>query len=135
MDNLVGPLTIRIGGEANGEDCEDVVDVVALVEVAEVETVVEIEEEAGVVLDRMIPLRATAAGCMATWPATVPSLLSDREVAWLALPKESLVNPCKEAQEVEAEEVDRSDSVASTSCTTTRVTNTPSTMQDSCMCH
>ena len=135
MDNLVGPLTIRIGGEANGEDREDVEDVVVLVEDAEVETVVEIEEEAGVVLDCMIPLRATTVGCMATWPVTVPSLLSHREVAWLALPEESLLNPCKEAQEVEAEEVDRSDSVASVSCTTMRVINTLSTMQDNCMCH
>ena len=96
------------------------VDVVVLVEDAEVETVVEIEEEAGVVLDRMIPLRATAAGCVAIWPTTVLSLLSHREVTWLALPEESLLNPCKEAQEVEAEEVDRSDSVASASCMTTR---------------
>ena len=133
MDNLVGPLTIRIRGEANGEDREDVEDVVVLVEDAEVETVVEIEEETGVVLDCMIPLHATAAGCVATWPATVPSLLSHREVAWLALPEESLLNPCKKAPEVEAEEVDRSDSVASASCTTMRVTNTLSTMQDSCM--
>ena len=128
MDNLVGPLTIRIGGKANGEDHEDVVDVVVLVEDARVETVVEIEEEAGVVLDRMIPLRATTAGCVATWPATIPSLLSHKEVAWLALPEESLLNPCKEAQEVEAEEVDRSGLVASASCTTARVTNTPLTM-------
>ena len=72
MDNPVGPLTIRIGGEANGEDHEDVVDVVVLVEDAEVETVVEVEVEVGVLLDRMIPLRATAVGCVATWPATVP---------------------------------------------------------------
>ena len=128
MDNLVGPLTIKIGGEANGEDHEDVVDVVVLVEDAEVETVVEIEEEEGVVLDRMIPLRATTVGRMATWPATVPNLLSHRGVAWPALPEESLLNPCKEAQEVEAEEVDRSGSVASASCTMTRVTNTPLTM-------
>ena len=99
MANPVGPLTIRIGGEANGEDHEDVVDVVVLVEDAEVETVVEIEEEAGVVLDRMIPLRATAVGCVATWPATIPSLLSHREVAWLALPEESFLNPGKKAQE------------------------------------
>ena len=90
MDNPVGPLTIRIEGEANGEDHEDVVDMVVLVEVAEVETVVEVEEEAGVVLDRMIPLCAIAAGCVATWPATVPNLLSHKEVAWLALLEESL---------------------------------------------
>ena len=135
MDNPVGPLTIRIEGEANGEDHEDVEDVVVLVVVAEVETVVEVEEEAGVVLDHTVPLRATTAGCMAIWPATVPNLYSHREVAWLALPEENLLNPCNKAQEVEAEEVDRSDSVASASCTTTRVINTPSTMQDSCMCH
>ena len=65
MDNPVGPLTIKIGGEANGEDCEDVEDVVEMVVVAEVETVVEVEEEAGVVLDHTIPLRATGAGCVA----------------------------------------------------------------------
>ena len=135
MDNPVGPLTIRIGGKANGEDHEDVVDEVVLVEDAEVETVVEVEEEAGVVLDRTIPLRAIAVECVAIWPTTVPNLYSHREVAWPALPKESLLNPCKEALEVEAEEVNRSDLVASASCTTTMVTNTPSTMQDSCMCH
>ena len=135
MDNPVGPLTIRIGGEANGGDREDVEDVVVLVVAAKVETVVEVEEEEGVVLDRMIPLRAIAVGYVAIWPAIVPNLYSHREVAWPALPEESLLNPCKEALEVEAEEVDKSNSVASTSCTTTRVTNTPSTMQGSCMCH
>ena len=135
MDNQVGPLTIRIGGKANGEDHEDVEDMVVLVVVAEVETVVEVEEEAGVVLDRTIPLRAIAVGCVAIWPVTVPNLYSHREAAWQALPEESLLNPCKEVQEVEAREVDRSDSVASASCTTTRVTNTPSTMQDNYMCH
>ena len=135
MDNPVGPLTIKIGGEANGED-EAVEDfVVVMVVVAEVETVVEVEEEAGIVLDRMIPLRAIAVGCVAIWPATVPNLYSHREVAWPALPEESLLNPCKEALEVEAEEVDRSDSVASVSCTTMRVINTLSTMQDNYMCH
>ena len=81
MDNPVGPLTIKIGGKANGED-EAVEDfVVVMVVVAEVETVVEVEVETGVVLDHMIPLCATVAGCVATWPATVPSLLSHREVA------------------------------------------------------
>ena len=86
-------------------------------------------------LSIMIRLLVTGVGCVAIWPATVPNLYSHREVAWLALPEESLLNPCKEAQEVEAEEVDRSDSVASASCTTTRVINTLSTMQDNCMCH
>ena len=46
MDNLVGPLTIKIGGEANGEDREDVEDVVVLVEVAEVATVTFTRNEA-----------------------------------------------------------------------------------------
>ena len=86
MDNPVGPLTTKIGGEANGEDREDVEDVVVLVVVAEVETVVEVEEEAGVVLDHTIPLCAIAVGCAAIWLATAPSLYSHREVAWLALP-------------------------------------------------
>ena len=139
MGNPVGPLPIKIGGEAHGEDRKDVVDVLVLVVVAKVKTVVEVEVEAEVearvVLDHMIPLCAIAVGCVAIWPATVPNLYSHREVALLALPEESLLNQCKKAQEVEAEEVNRSDSVASASCTMTRVTNTPSMMQDSCTCH
>ena len=95
MDNPVGPLTVKIGGEANGEDHEDVEDVVVLVVVVEVETVVEVEVETGVLLDHMIPLRAIAVGCMAIWPATVPNLYRHREVAWPALPEESLLNPWK----------------------------------------
>ena len=131
MDNPVGPLAIKIGGEANGEDREDEVDVVVLVEDAEVETVVEIEEEAGVVLDHMIPLHATAVGCVATWPATVPSLLSHREVAWLALPEENLLNPGINAQEDEGE-VKRFVSGASMSYMTRPGMNTRWTMQVSC---
>ena len=65
MDNLVGPLTLKIGGEANGEAREDVVDVGVLVEDVEVETVVGIKEEAGAALDHMILLLATAVGCVA----------------------------------------------------------------------
>ena len=95
MDNLVGPLPIKIGGEDNEEDHEDVVDVLLLVVVAEGETVVEVKVEVGAVLDRMIPLHAIAVGCMAIWPATVPNLYSHREVALLALPEENLLNPCK----------------------------------------
>ena len=131
MDNPVGPLTIKIGGEANGEDREDVEDVVEMVVVAEVETVVEVEEAEGVILDRTIPLHATAAGCVATWPATVPSLLSHREVAWLALPEESLLNPCKKAQEVE-EEVGLFDLGVSTYYTTRPGMSTRWTMQVNC---
>ena len=102
-----------------------------------VEVVVVVKMAAGVALDRMIPWLVTGAGCMVIWPATVPKLVRHRcrEVALPALPVEVRLNPCKEAQEVEAEEVDRSDSVASVSCTTTRVTNTLLTMQDNCMCH
>ena len=102
---LVGPLTIKIGGEANGEDHEDVVDVVVLVEDAEVETVVEVEEAEGVILERTIPLHAITVGCVAVWPTTVPSLLSHREVAILALPKGDFLNPGKEAQDREDEVV------------------------------
>ena len=64
-------------------------DVVVLVVVA---------EEAGVVLDRMIPLRAIAVGCVAIWPATVPNLYSHREVALPALPVEVRLNPGDQAQ-------------------------------------
>ena len=87
MVNLVGPLILKIGGEANGEAREDVVVVVVLVEDAEVETVVGVKEEAGVAPDHMIPLRATAVGCVAIWPVTVPNLLSHREAALPALPR------------------------------------------------
>ena len=77
MDNPIGPITIRIGGEANGEDHEDVEDVVVLVVVVEVE----IEVEAGAILDRMIPLPAIAVGYVAIWPVTIPKLHNHREVA------------------------------------------------------
>ena len=87
------------------------------------------------VLDRMILWHATAVGCVAIWPVTVPKIRSHREVAFLALSEENLLNLCNEAHVVEVEEIDRSGSVASVSCTMTRVTNTPSTMQGSCMCH
>ena len=106
-------------------------DVVVLVEDVEVETVVEIEEETGVVLDRMIPLCATTTWCMATWPVTVPSLLSHREVAWLALPEETLLNPGTKAQEVE-EEVGQFDSGVSTYYTTRPGMSTRWTMQVNC---
>ena len=131
MDNLVGPLILKIGGEANGEAREDVVVVVVLVEDAEVETVVGVKEEAGAVLDHMILLLATAVGCVAIWPVTVPNLLSHREVALPALPEENLHNPCIEAQEVEAE-VGLFDSGASMSCMTRLGMSTQWTMQVNC---
>ena len=133
----MGPQTLKIGGEADGPECEEEEDVVEMMVVVVVEAVVEVEMEAGVVLDRTIPWLVIGAGCVVIWPATVPKLVRHRrrEVALPALPVEVRLNPCKEAQEVEVEEVDRSDSVASVSCTTTRVINTLSTMQDNCMCH
>ena len=133
----MGPQTLKIGGEADGAECEEEEDVVEMMVVVVVKTVGEVEMEAGVALDRMIPWLVTGAGCVVIWPATVPKLVKcrRREVALPALPVEVRLKPCKEAQNVEAEEVDRSDSVASVSCTMTRVTNTPSTKQDSCMCH
>ena len=133
MDNLVGPRIPKIGGEANGEAREGVVVVVGLVEDVEVETVVGIKEEAGAVLDRMIPLLATAVGCMAIWPATVPNpvMHSRREVALLALPKRDFLNPGIKTQEVE-EEVERFVSGASISYMMRPEMNTRWTMQVNC---
>ena len=54
MNNLVGPQILRTGGEANGEDREDVLDVVALVVVVEEAAVVVVEVDRGVVLDHTI---------------------------------------------------------------------------------
>ena len=51
MDNLVGPQTLKIGGEANGEEREDVLDEVDRLVVAEVEAVVVVEEDREAVLD------------------------------------------------------------------------------------
>ena len=62
---MVGPLPIKIGGEANGEDREDVEDVVVLVVVAEVEAGVVVEVDTGAVLDHMILWRAIVVGCVA----------------------------------------------------------------------
>ena len=133
----MGPQAHKIGGEADGVECEEDEDVVEMMVVVVVEAVVEVKMEAEAVLDRTIPWLVIGAGCVVIWPATVlkPVIHRRREVALPALPVEVRLNPCKEAQEAEAEEVDRSDSVASASCMTTRVINTPSMMQDSCMCH
>ena len=89
-------------------------DVVVLVVVAEVETVVEVEVETGVVLDHMIPLRATGAGCVAIWPLIAPKPATSRwEVAQAALPVEHSSNPGKKAHNVAEEEVSKSGSLAS----------------------
>ena len=85
---------------------------------AEVEEAVDEEEETVVApeaqraaLDRMILWRAIVVGFVAIWPVTVPRTCSHREVAMLALPVESFLNPCKEAQKDVDVGDDRSDSV------------------------
>ena len=52
MDNLVGPQTLKIGGEANGEAREDVVVEVVLVEDAEVD--LEVEEVEVLVVEEQV---------------------------------------------------------------------------------
>ena len=104
MDNLVGPQTLKIGGEADGVECEEEEDVVEMMVVIVVEAVVEVKMEAGVVLDRTIPWLVIGAGCMVIWPATVPKLVRHRrrEVALPALPVEVRSDPGDQAQ-IEAE--------------------------------
>ena len=135
--NLAGPQTVKIGGEADGEICEDVVILADLQADAEVEddVVVELDVVArGAVLGRTTHWRATDVGCVAIWPVTAPKICSHREVVLPTLPVENLSNPCRKAQEVEAEGTGRSGSVASASYMMMRVTNTPSMTRDSCMC-
>ena len=136
MHNLAGPQIIRIGGEADGETCEDVVILVDLQADAEVEedVVVVAVVAKGAVLGRTTHWRATDVGCVAIWPVTAPKICSRREVVLPTLPVENLSNPCKKAQEAEAEGTGRSGSVASASYMMMRVTNTPSMTRDSCMC-
>ena len=86
MDNQAGPQSVKIGGEANGEEDEEVVNVVVVdLEILEVDVVdpVVVEEVEGVALGHMILLLATGAGCVAIWPVTVlnPVVHSHREVA------------------------------------------------------
>ena len=73
MDNLVGPLIIRTGGEANGEEREDVVDEVDQSVVAEVEAVVVVKADRGAVLDHMILWLVIAVGCSSASRAAVAS--------------------------------------------------------------
>ena len=94
MDNQAGPQSVKIGGEANGEEDEEVVNVVVVVdvflEILVVDLVV-VRDEEGAALDHLILLLATSVGCVAIWPVTVPKLVTHnrREVARLALPKEA----------------------------------------------
>ena len=109
---------------------------VVLVVGAEEETVVEVEVETGVVLDHMIPLHATSAGCMAIWPVTAPKPATSRwEVAQATLPVEHLSNLGKKAHSVAEEGVGKSGSLASMFCMMMTVTPTPLMKQDNCMCH
>ena len=85
---------------------------------AEVDLAVDEEEEIVVApgeqkatLDPMILWRAIVVGFVAIWPETVPNICSHGEVAILALPVESFLNPCKEAQKDVDVGDDRSDSV------------------------
>ena len=132
--NQARPQLHPIGGEASGEDSEDGLAEVDLAVEEEEETVVAPEEQKAA-LDHMILWLAIVVGFVAIWPVTVPKIYSHREVAVLALPVGSFLNPCTEAQKDVAVEDDRSDSVHLTSCMTTRVINTPSTMQGNYMCH
>ena len=86
MDNQAGPQSVKIGGEANGEEDEEVVNVVVVdLDVLEVDAVdpVVVEEVEGVALGHMIPLLAIGVGCVAIWPISVlnPMAHSHKEVA------------------------------------------------------
>ena len=96
----MGPQALKIGGEADGVECEEEEDVVEMMVVVVVEAVVEVEMEAGVVLDCTIPWLVIGAGCVVIWPATVPKLVRHhcREVALPALPVEVRLNPGDQAQ-------------------------------------
>ena len=86
MDNQAGPQSVKIGGEAHGEEDEVVVNAVAvdlgILAVDVVDSVV-VEEVEGVALGHMILLLATGAGYVAIWPVTIlnPVVHSHREVA------------------------------------------------------
>ena len=79
--------------------------------VDEEEEIVVAPGEQRAALDPMILWLAIVVGCVAIWPVTVPKICSHREVAILALPVESFLNPCKEAQKDVDVGDDRSDSV------------------------
>ena len=135
MDNQAGPQSVKIRGEVNGEEDEEVVNVVMGLEVLEVDVVdpVVLEKVEGVALGHLTPLHATGVGFVAIWPVTVPSprVRRRREVAVLALPVENSLNPGIKAQE-EEEGVERFGSGASMSCMTRLEMNIQWTMQASC---
>ena len=86
MDNQPRPQSIKIGGEANGEEDEEVFNVVVEdLEILEVDVVdlVVLEKVEGVALNHLILLLATSAVCVAIWPVTVLNLVvhNHREVA------------------------------------------------------
>ena len=101
----MGPQALKIGGEADGAECEEEEDVVEMMVVVAVEVVVVVKMAAGVALDRMIPWLVISVGCVVIWPATVlkPVMHHRREVALAALPVEVRADPGDQAQK-EAEE-------------------------------
>ena len=101
----MGPQAHKIGGEADGVECEEEEDVVEMMVVVAVEVVVVVEMAARVVLDRTIPWLVPGVGCVVIWHTTVPNLVKHchREVALPALPVEVRLNPGDQAQK-EAEE-------------------------------
>ena len=92
-------------GEANGEERVDKEDVVELVVEDSKVTVVAVVEEANATLDLMIHSLATAVGCVAIWPVTVPKIHNHKEeVAMLCLSEEEVLNPGSKAlEDVEAD--------------------------------
>ena len=96
----MGPQVLKIGGEADGAECEEEEDEVEMMVVVVVEVVVAVEMAAGVVLDRMIPWLVIGVGCVVIWPATVLKLVMHRrrEVALPALPVEVRSDPGDQAQ-------------------------------------
>ena len=96
----MGPQALKVGGKADGAECEEEEDVVEMMVVVTVEVVVVVEMAAGVTLDRMIPWLVIGVGCVVIWPATVlkPVMHRRREVALSALPVEARSDPGDQAQ-------------------------------------
>ena len=92
-------------------------------------------DELGLAMLVMTHWRAIDAGCVAIWPATVPKMRRHREVAFLALSAENLLNPCKKAQEDGDEEVALYASVASMWYMMKRETSILLMMLANSMCH
>ena len=59
----------------------------------------DVEEELGLAMLVTTHWHVIDVGCMAIWPATVPRMRHHREVAFLALSVERLLNLCRKAHE------------------------------------